>query len=145
MDHIRAYYRIDDRIATSGQPTAEQFAEIAKTGYAVVINLALPTSTHAIKDEAALVQALGMAYISIPVSWESPQLTDLQEFYEAMHECKAKKAWVHCALNMRVSCFMYLYRYCVLGLPEAQAMYPMSEIWSPTGAWAEFVVAAKAL
>lgn len=85
-----------------------------------------------------------MAYLHIPVSWESPQLSDLQQFYEAMRQHEAQKVWVHCALNMRVSCFMYLYQYCVLGLPEQLAQYPMSEIWTPTGVWAELVNAAKA-
>jgi len=145
MNEIRAYFKVGEKIATSGQPTAEQFSEIAGSGYDVVINLALSTSTHALENEASIVQSLGMAYIHIPVSWESPQLSDLQQFYEAMHQHKAKKVRVHCALNMRVSCFMYLYQYCVLGLPEQQAKYPMSEIWSPTGAWVELVNAAKAL
>ncbi|GAB1235465.1 protein tyrosine phosphatase family protein [Ferrigenium sp. UT5] len=145
MNEIRAYFKVGEKVATSGQPTAEQFSEIAGSGYDVVINLALPTSTHALENEASIVQSLGMAYIHIPVSWESPQLSDLQQFYEAMHQHETKKIWVHCALNMRVSCFMYLYQYCVLGLPEQQAQYPMSEIWSPTGAWAELVTAAKAL
>jgi protein tyrosine phosphatase (PTP) superfamily phosphohydrolase (DUF442 family) len=142
---IRAYFKVGETIATSGQPTAEQFSGIAGSGYDVVVNLALPTSTYALEDEAAIVQSLGMTYIPIPVSWENPQLSDLQQFYEVMRQHAADKVWVHCAMNMRVSCFMYLYQYCVLGLPEQQAQYPMLEIWSPTGAWAELVDAAKAL
>jgi len=145
MNEIQAYFKVGEKIATSGQPTAAQLSEIARSGYGVVINLALPTSTHALENEASIVKSLGMTYIHIPVSWESPQISDLHRFYEAMRQHEAMKAWVHCALNMRASCFMYLYQYCVLGLPEQQAQYPMSEIWSPTGAWAELINAAKAL
>lgn len=142
MNNIRAYYQVGEKIATSGQPTAEQFSQIAEAAYDVVINLALPTSTHALDNEADIVQSLGMTYISIPVSWEAPQLSDLQQFYACMHQHQSKKIWVHCALNMRVSCFMYLYQFCVLRLPEQQAKYPMSEIWTPSGAWAQLVEAA---
>lgn len=143
MIDIRAYFKISENIATSGQPTAEQFVEIANSWYEVIINLAPSTSTYALENEASIVQSLGMTYIHIPVSWESPQLSDLQDFYKVMSENETKRVWVHCALNMRVSCFMYLYQYCVLGLPEQKARYPMSEIWSPTGAWEELINTAK--
>jgi protein tyrosine phosphatase (PTP) superfamily phosphohydrolase (DUF442 family) len=33
MENIKNYYPVTDRIATSGQPTAEQLAEIAEAGY----------------------------------------------------------------------------------------------------------------
>ena len=48
MNHTRVYYKVSENIATSGQPTEQQFSEIAESGYTVVINLALPTSIHAI-------------------------------------------------------------------------------------------------
>jgi len=86
-----------------------------------------------------------MSYLHIPVSWEDPQLSDLQQFFDAMLSINDRPVWVHCALNMRVSCFMYLYRLLVLGLPEDQAKYPMSEIWQPTGAWEALIKAAKEL
>jgi protein tyrosine phosphatase (PTP) superfamily phosphohydrolase (DUF442 family) len=91
MNKIRAYFKVGEKIATSGQPTMAQFSEIAASGYEVIINLALPTSTHALEDEASLVESLGMVYLPIPVSWDSPQLHDLQQFYTAMQEHLAKK------------------------------------------------------
>lgn len=143
MNDIRAYYKVSDTLATSGQPNAEQFSLIAGAGYSVVINLALPTSTHAIPSEREIVKSLGMSYVHIPVSWDEPQLTDLQRFFAVMQENSDKKVWVHCALNMRASCFIYLYRSLVLQLPESDAMYPMSEIWQPSGAWANLINIAQ--
>ncbi|MYM63423.1 protein tyrosine phosphatase family protein [Pseudomaricurvus sp. HS19] len=143
MDDIRAYFRVDEHLATSGQPTAEQFAGIAAAGYSLVINLALPTSSHAVANEQEIVESLGMEYAHIPVSWEEPQLEDLYRFFDVMQAAQAQKVWVHCALNMRVSCFVYLYQSMVLGLPEERAAYPMSEIWQPDGAWEALIHAAK--
>jgi protein tyrosine phosphatase (PTP) superfamily phosphohydrolase (DUF442 family) len=145
MNEIRAYFKVNDFVATSGQPTEAQFLEIADAAYSLVVNLALPTSTHALANERDIVESAGMIYVHIPVSWEAPQLSDLQSFFEVMQSSAGKKVWVHCALNMRVSCFMYLYRSLVLGLPDAEAKYPMSEIWQPDGAWAALINAAKEL
>lgn len=145
MNQIRAYYQASELIATSGQPSEQQFSEIAEAGYTVVINLALPTSTHAIAHESEIVEALGMTYVHIPVIWENPLLADVQNFFSVMKQLEGQKIWLHCALNMRVSCFMYLYKKYVLGLPESQALFPMSEIWQPTGVWESLINATKEL
>lgn len=139
MNDIRAYFQATENIASSGQPDADQFSIIADAGYVVVINLAVATSTFAIANEAEIVESLGMAYVHIPVEWESPQVADVQRFFSALKDFEGEKIWVHCALNMRVSCFLYLYKNFVLKLPEIEAAFPMSEIWQPTGAWIELI------
>lgn len=139
MEQSKNYYLITDHIATSGQPTIEQFSEIAQAGYQIVINLALPSSDNALADEGAIVTRLGMVYIHIPVIWNDPKIEDLQFFCEVMESLKKRKVWVHCALNMRVSCFMYLYRKLFLKLPETQAKYLMSELWQPNPVWQKFI------
>ncbi|PSF34556.1 phosphatase [Aphanothece hegewaldii CCALA 016] len=144
MESIKNYYLITDNIATSGQPTTDQFTEIAQAGYKIVINLALPSSDNALPDEGAIVTQLGMIYLHIPVIWDSPKIEDLQFFCEVMESTKKHKVWVHCALNMRVSCFMYLYRKLILKLPEIQAQYPMTELWQPNKIWQQFIQEAEA-
>ena len=46
MNSIQDYYQISDLLATSGQPTAQQFLLIAQAGYHAVINLAMSSSTN---------------------------------------------------------------------------------------------------
>jgi protein tyrosine phosphatase (PTP) superfamily phosphohydrolase (DUF442 family) len=145
VNDIRNYYPISATIATSGQPTAEQFATIAEQGYTLVINLAMPDSLFAIANESDIVRALGMHYTAIPVPWEAPTHSDLQRFFAVMQAHQDQKIWVHCALNKRVSCFIYLYKLCVLQLPETESQFPMVDIWQPTGAWESFIQAAKRL
>jgi protein tyrosine phosphatase (PTP) superfamily phosphohydrolase (DUF442 family) len=127
------------RIGTAGQPTGAQFAAIKAAGYRVVVNLALPTSTNALPDEAKRVTALGMTYVHIPVIWESPTLQDLDEFFAVMERYRQEKVFVHCALNMRVSAFIFLYRVIRLGVPPDEARGALLQIWQPDDVWRRFV------
>ena len=139
INTIRDYYQIDENIATSGQPTPQQFSLIADAGYRVIINLAMSCSTNALADEGAIVTDLGMVYVQIPVVWEHPRLEDVRLFFQATESFQDWRIWVHCAKNMRVSCFIYLWQKYVRQLPDAVAIYPMNEIWQPTGVWQELI------
>jgi hypothetical protein len=46
---------------------------------------------------------------------------------------------VHCARNMRVSAFVFLYRRLCLGEPEEAASYPLREVWEPNPVWEAFI------
>lgn len=144
MQDIYNFLQVGDRIATSGQPTREQFTAIKDSGYRVVVNLALPTSTNAIPDEQQLVETLGMDYISIPVVWENPTLNDMEQFFHAMETNVDKKVFVHCAANMRVSAFMYLYRRIQQGIIETEAQKNLHQIWLPNETWQQFIQKAIA-
>jgi len=135
IETISDYYQISDRLATSGQPTPAEFKLIAQAGYEVVINLATSRSTNALANEGVLVSDLNLIYVQIPVLWENPTLNDVAIFFEMMRSCNQRQVWVHCAKNMRVSCFIYFWQKYELNLPESQARYPISQIWHPTGVW----------
>ena len=79
-------------------------------GYEVLINLALLDSPGALPNEGTLVTVLGLQYFHIPVVWESPQPSDLDQFFKTMQRNQNRKVFVHCVLNMRVSVFVFLYR-----------------------------------
>jgi uncharacterized protein (TIGR01244 family) len=139
MEHILNFIQINDHLATSGQPTETDFAGIAAAGYTVVINLAMPNSTDAIPTEGAAVTAQGLMYVHLPVKWEAPTLADVETFFTVMAALDGRKVWVHCALNMRVSCFVYLYQKYIKGMTEETARQAMDEIWEPDGVWQELI------
>lgn len=139
VNNIRDYYPINSSLATSGQPTPEEFQIISQAGYKVVINLAPSNSTNALANEGAIVTDLNMIYVQIPVLWTEPQLEDVKVFFQIIKSLSNQKIWVHCAKNMRVSCFIYFWQKYVLRLTEAQARYPMDQIWQPTGVWQRFI------
>lgn len=139
LSAIRNYLEISPTLGTAGQPTAEQFKTIAEAGYTVVINLALSTSDYAIANEAELVKSLGMTHFHIPVVWEAPTPMDLEIFFKVMQRNRHLKVFVHCALNMRVSVFVYLYRLLCLKESEPTAQADLHRIWQSNPTWQAFI------
>lgn len=139
-ERILNFRRISDLLGTAGQPTAEQLADIKASGYEVVINLALPDSPNAVPNEAELVARQGLEYIHIPVVWEQPTAQDLQRFFEVMARYEGRRVFVHCAMNWRVSAFVFLYRVIVKQVPQEIARQALEDVWQPNGTWEGFVV-----
>jgi protein tyrosine phosphatase (PTP) superfamily phosphohydrolase (DUF442 family) len=136
--------RVAEDLGTAGQPTAAQFAAVKDAGYDVVINLATGTTPRDLPHEAAVVATLGMAYIHIPVVWDHPTAADLTRFFDAMDATQAKKRFVHCIANMRVSAFVMLYRVLRQGVPLDEARATMTRIWEPNPVWHQFIQEALA-
>ena len=138
LEDIYNYLPISETLATAGQPTEAQFAEIRRAGFKVVVNLALPTADNALPDERAVVEAQGMAYVPIPVVWESPTVEDWRQFQTVLAENAESKVFVHCAANMRVSVFVYLHRR-LTGISQTEAEPLLHQIWTPNETWQAFM------
>jgi protein tyrosine phosphatase (PTP) superfamily phosphohydrolase (DUF442 family) len=144
MQEILNYLLISETLGTAGQPAHGQFAAIQAAGYQLVVNLAMPGSTNFLPDEGDLVAAQGMAYVHIPVVWESPTAEDLERFFAVLDQNRDRKVLVHCAMNMRVSCFVFLYRVLRLGVSRETAWHDVLAIWEPNATWQRFIDAALA-
>ena len=142
---IYNYVPINDHIASSGQPQREQFQTIKDAGFDVVINLALASSEGAVIDEDAAVTELGMIYLHIPVDFANPTVADIQAFFALMRGLRARKVWVHCQVNARVSAFLYHYLRYELGFTDADASGPVLKAWLPQmdETWREFLALTK--
>ena len=136
---IYNHLKITERLHTSGQPTAKQFAAIKSAGFLRVINLAPAGAENALPDEAATLSELDIEYTHIPVDFQNPTQKDFELFSAAMEAAGDEPIWVHCAANMRVSAFVYRYRRDILGDDEADARKDMSVIWEPFGVWKDFI------
>lgn len=133
------YLKINELIHTSGQPKADEFGLIHKSGVNTVVNLALPDHKEAISNEGALVTEHGMNYIHIPVVWQSPKAEQYQLFQNVMKAHESNGIWIHCALNWRVASFIYLYRTKCLGVSESEAKETLLSIWEPNDVWSKFI------
>jgi protein tyrosine phosphatase (PTP) superfamily phosphohydrolase (DUF442 family) len=51
-----------------------------------------------------------MAYVHIPVNFKAPTSQDFRAFCRVMEAFEDRPVFVHCAANMRVSAFVFLYR-----------------------------------
>lgn len=138
-ESIRNFRRLDDWVSTGGQPTEEQLAALAASGVQAVINLALPTSTHALPDERAVVTGLGMEYVAIPVVFEAPAAADFARFCSEMAARRGQRLFIHCALNCRVSAFVALHRVLHEGWSRESAWAALREIWEPDEVWSRFL------
>ena len=139
IEDIYNFLKLSDSIATAGQPTAEQFSAIGESGYQVVVNLALTKSLNALPDEQAIIEAQGMEYVHIPVIWENPTIEDIKRFFSVMETNVDKNVFVHCAANMRVSAFMYLYRLIHEHISDEDAKKDLQQIWVPNENWQKFI------
>ena len=131
LQDIYHFLQLGDRLFTGGMPTAQQLEDASKAGVKVVINLALPDSERALRDEQSIVESLGMRYIGIPVVWDHPTRRDLDEFMDAMDAHKNEMLLVHCQANYRVTGFMTLYRVLRLGWEPDEALKDLLRIWNP--------------
>ena len=131
LEAIYNYLPISAQLATSGQPTTNQFSAIQRAGYSIIINLAPANVENALPNEAAVVASLGMNYINIPVNFSNPSQQDFEKFVPLLQRHSHQKIWVHCAANMRVSAFFYKYRVERLGWSAESAKADMDKIWEP--------------
>jgi protein tyrosine phosphatase (PTP) superfamily phosphohydrolase (DUF442 family) len=139
LSQIRSFRQISDRLGTAGQPTEEELSLVRDHGYEVVINLALPTSTNALANEGSIVSQLGLTYVHIPVNFENPAAQDFEAFCRVMKAFEARRLFVHCAMNMRVSAFVFLHRVLQQGVAVDEAQRDLHAIWQPDDVWSRFI------
>jgi [ribosomal protein S5]-alanine N-acetyltransferase len=145
LEQIRNFRSISERLATAGQPTEEQIGAIAAAGFDTLINLALPTSDHALPNEARLCARYGLEYLTFPLDFESPELNTALEFFRAMRSRGKQRLFVHCAMNYRVSALIYAYRVAVMREPVSSARQGMLSIWQPSENWRRLMADAARL
>jgi len=136
---IRNVREVGASLLTSGQPSEDQLAAVARRGVQVVINLAPHDAPSALPDEAGCVAALGLNYVHIPVAFSAPTEEDLAAFFDAMDANRARSMLVHCAANKRVTAFLGLYRIVRLGWDPEEAFALMHSVWEPDVVWSQFI------
>ena len=138
---ILNYHLASENLATSGQPTTDQFKQIADAGYEVVINLAMPEHQNSIDGEGAIIASLGMTYIHIPVPFDAPTDAQFNEFSNYVSALKNRKVWVHCIVNARVSAFTFRYFRDVKNMAADKLHNPILDAWLPTmdDVWKDFI------
>jgi len=139
LAEIYSFRLINEKLGTAGQPREDQFPAIASAGYHAVVNIALPTSDNALVNEGSIVTRLGMSYFHIPVDFAAPKPEDFQTFCGLMKTLGNRRVFVHCAANMRVSAFVYLYRVLFQDTLPSEAEKDLKSIWEPNPVWTQFI------
>ncbi|MFM2430073.1 MAG: hypothetical protein RLZZ511_1286 [Cyanobacteriota bacterium] len=145
LSTIAAFVPISPNLATSGQPTVEQFELIQSAGYELVVNLAMPSSSDWLAVEAELLDRLGLEYVHIPVLWENPILDDFDRLCDLLEMNPNRKLWIHCTDNMRVSAMIYLYNRLNAKLSHEVAWRYVEQVWQPNAVWMGLIEATLEL
>ncbi len=82
-----------------------------------MINLLPADSKWAVPQESAAVAEQGLRYHHLPVVWEAPSADDFARFCALMQAESGRRVFVHCAVNKRVSVFVFLVAYCAWAWP----------------------------
>jgi uncharacterized protein (TIGR01244 family) len=143
------YIRIDELVATAGQPSEAQFREAREAGYEIVINLAPDGLETSLPDEGKLLEALGIEYHHIPVAWAEPRLEQLEQFEALMDSVAGRPTLIHCQANYRVTAFFAMYATFKLGWEDERADALIDRIWAARADyqmdenWKNFIAAAR--
>ncbi len=144
LQEIEQFEWIHAHLATSGQPTVEQLAEIKAHGYTTIINLALTDASNHLSNEDRICLELGLDYIQVPLLWECPSSSGALFVIDLIdHLVQEQKVWVHCAKNMRVSSLIFLYRQFYMGMDLAEADALLENVWQPNETWTGLIHAVR--
>lgn len=106
---IRNFLQVTPEFCTGGQPRIEHFAKLKADGVKAVLNLRQPTE-HRAEEEKAAVEAAGLKYINIPVSFREPSDTQVDEFLKITDAEANRPMFIHCTAAVRVGAFWAIRR-----------------------------------
>jgi len=109
-------------VLTSGQPTEEQLAAVARAGYKTVVNLRT-AGEPGTWDEAPKAAELGLRYVSIPMKG-ADDLTEanVRALAEVLADPQAYPVVVHCATSNRVGALFALKAFQLDGASAEEAL-----------------------
>jgi len=80
-----------------------------------------------------------MSYVHIPVDFKAPSSRDFEAFFGVIDAFDGDPVFVHCAANMRVSAFVFLYRALRQRVARSEAEHDLYAIWQPDEIWNSFI------
>lgn len=108
-------------LLTGGQPGAKQLEALHAAGGSAVLDLRDPMEPRPI-DEPAMVQRLGMEYISVPVGAGNLDDATLERILEVLRSHSSKPMLMHCGSGSRVGGALIPYLMLDQGMDEEAAM-----------------------
>jgi len=139
LEGIVNFLQYSENFASSGQPSAEQFAAIAEQGFERIVYIAFTSNQNALPDADQVVKGLGMEYMHVPVTFDNPLPDDFYAFADSMQRNTDKKTLLHCQVNARATAFSFLYRVIHEDISITEAKADMNIVWQPNEVWRDFI------
>ena len=104
------FRRVTDWLFRGGQPGAEGVKFLQKLGVRTVISLRW--NPLVVAAERRLIEAVGMTYVSIPLSyWAWPSEGDIARFFSIVDDPERRPVYIHCLHGSdRTGMFIAMYR-----------------------------------
>lgn len=112
--------RPEPDLLASGQPTAEQLAELAAAGYRTVVDLRAAGEPRDF-DEPQAAADLGLSYVSVPVTPDGLDAATFETFFAELAAAE-RPALVHCATSNRAGALYYAYLVAEEGVDRDSAL-----------------------
>jgi uncharacterized protein (TIGR01244 family) len=97
---IPSYVRLTPSLAAAGQPTPDALRKLKEMGFKTVVNLR--AEAEGPPDEAEIVRAAGLSYLSVPVTAKSFGPAAVEAVESALKDPAAGPVLLHCASSNRV-------------------------------------------
>ncbi|MCO7224901.1 beta-lactamase hydrolase domain-containing protein [Pleionea sp. CnH1-48] len=108
-------------IVTAGQPVADDFALLKSAGIKTIINMR--TDKESIDfDEKALVESLGLKYVSLPIAGASGVSKENAMLLHRVLTANEGKTLIHCASGNRVGALLALRGFYAQNLSTEEAL-----------------------
>ena len=128
-----------DGIATAGQPTAAQIAEVAQAGVRTVLDLRAAGEPRGF-DETAAVTAAGMEYVVIPITPATLDDAAFDRFLAVMRDPAQRPVLVHCATANRVGGLLLPYFVIDEQMTEPAALQLAQEVGLRSAEYAQMAI-----
>ena len=93
---VENFYKVDNQVYRGAQPSAAGFASLAKLGVKTIIDLR-EIGEHSQSGEEAIVKALGMQYVSIPLrKMSTPDNGVVSRVLGLLSDSASAPVFVHC-------------------------------------------------
>jgi len=87
------FHQVSEQIYRGAQPTPEGFQELAKMGIKTVVDLR--REEPQVRGERRIVEALGMKFLSVPMSMQAPTEEQVSRVMQELYS-NAGPVFVHC-------------------------------------------------
>lgn len=94
------YVLVRPGLAAAGLPTPEALSRLKDQGFRTVIDIR--TEAEGTKEEEAIVKALGLRYLSVPLTAATISLDDVRAVAKVLDDPQAAPVLLHCASSNRV-------------------------------------------
>ena len=99
-EDVPNYRRISPSLATAGQPTEAALKKAKELGFATFVNLRTPQ--EGIEADRKIVEALGLRFLSVPVTPAAFSLADAKAVAAVLDDPKAGPVLLYCSSSNRV-------------------------------------------